>query len=244
MLDMLAAGAAHPAPPWSTAVLILAALWWVGFFMAAIKTTPLRVARRLYWVGTGGAALLAGLAVSHRGGSAVVAVAGFVVVIALLYAATRTPYLKIGDRLIAASVAEHDRDDRDRGVDPQPPAPDDYATSTAGGLWWILFCLTVFAAVGVALPNRDGSPDWWGWVGLALVVVMALGVGILDGRGRFSVARRQWIPAALAAVASIPLYGVPVVLYIAAYLLGRRLPGDWGLAAGRHARRGGHDEVT
>jgi hypothetical protein len=52
---------------------------------------------------------------------------------------------------------------------------------------------------------------------------MAPAVGVLDGRGRFPVARGQWVPAALAALASIPLYGVPVVLYVAGYLLGRRL---------------------
>ncbi|TQR87070.1 hypothetical protein D8S82_08410 [Mycobacterium hodleri] len=223
----LAAGMAQPGPPWSTALLALAGLWWLGFFVASFRTKELRVERRLYWLGHGGAAVLA---LSHRGWQAVLGGTGLVVFITLLYAVLNTPYLKIGDRLISASDSDRRRDERDRGMIPRPPALENYATSTPGAFWWILVCLTVISAICVALPAH---PDWRSWVGVALVGFMAPAVGVLDGRGRFPVARGQWVPAALAALASIPLYGVPVVLYAAGYLLGRRL----SVGYGRHAKR-------
>jgi len=173
---------------------------------------------------------LAGLALSHRGWPAVLGGTGLVVFVTTLYAVLRTPYLKIGKRLITASDSDRRRDERDRGIAPRPPAVENYATSTPGAFWWILLSLTVLSAICVALPPH---PDWRSWVGLALVGFMAPAVGMLDGRGRFPVARGQWVPAALAALASIPLYGVPVVLYAAGYLLGRRL----SVSHGRHAKR-------
>ena len=242
VLHVLAAGAAQPAPAWSTALLALAGLWWLGFFIASIWTKELRVERRLYWLGHGGAAVLVGLALSHRGWQAVLGGTGLVVFITLLYAVLRTPYLKIGDRLITASDSDRRRDERDRGITPQPPALDNYATSTPGAFWWILLSLTVMSTICVALPGRAGSGDWSFWAGLAMVGFMAPAVGVLDGRGRFPVARRQWVPATLAALAAIPLYGVPVVLYAAGYLLGRRLSVSYCWyhdRAGRHAK---HDD--
>jgi hypothetical protein len=234
---VLAAGAAQPAPAWSTALLALAGLWWLGFFIASFRTKELRVERRLYWFGHGGAAVLAGLALSHRGWHAVLGGMGLVVFVTLLYAVLRTPYLKIGGRLISASDSDRRRDERDRGIAPRPPALENYSTSTPGAFWWILLSLTVLSAICVALPPHI---DWRSWVGLALVGFMAPAVGVLDGRGRFPVARGQWVPAVLAALASIPLYGVPVVLYAAGYLLGRRLSVSYGWyhdRAGRHAKR-------
>jgi hypothetical protein len=234
---VLAAGAAQPAPAWSTALLTLAGLWWLGFFIASFRTKELRVERRLYWFGHGGAAVLVGLAMSHRGWQAVLGGTGLVVFITTLYAVFNTAYLKIGDRLITASDSDRLRDERDRGIAPRPAALENYSTSTPGAFWWILVFLTALSAICVALPPH---PDWSSWVGLAMVGFMAPAVGVLDGRGRFPVARGQWVPAALAALASIPLYGVPVVLYAAGYLLGRRLSVSYGWhhdRAGRHAKR-------
>lgn len=234
---VLAAGATQPAPEWSTALLALAGLWWLGFFVATFQTKELRVERRQYWFGHGGAAVLVGLSLSHRGWQAVLGGTGLVVFVTLLYAVLNTPYLKIGDRLITASDSDRRRDERDRGITPRPPAPENYATSTPGAFWWILLGLTVLAAICVALPPHA---DWRSWVGLAMVGFMAPAVGVLDGRGRFPVARGQRVPAALATLASIPLYGAPVVLYAAGYLLGRRLPVGYGWyhdRARRHAKR-------
>ncbi|WP_149478238.1 hypothetical protein [Mycolicibacterium sp. P1-18] len=183
MLNVLAAGAAPPPPTWSTVVLALAGVWWVAFFVASFRATTLRVERRLYWLGHGGAAVLAALAVSHRGWPAVVGVTGLVTFVALLYAVLNTPYLKIGDRLITASESDRRRDERDRGIDPRPAALENYSTSTPGAFWWILAALTALSAISFALPARDGSADWRSWVGPVLIAVMAPGVGVLDGRG-------------------------------------------------------------
>lgn len=237
MLHVVAAGTAQPAPEWSTTLLALAGLWWLGFFVASFRTKELRVERRLYWLGHGGAAVLVGLALSHRGWQAVLGGTGLVVFITTLHAVLNTPYLKIGDRLISASDSDRRRDERDRGMPPRPPALENYSTSTPGAFWWILLCLTVMSAICVLPP---GPADWRSWVGPVMVGFMAPAVGVLDGRGRFPVARGQWVPAALAALASIPLYGVPVVLYAAGYLLGRRLSVSYGWyhdRAGRHAKR-------
>jgi len=220
-----AARTAPEIPSWSAALFVLAGLWWLGFFIAAIRTKELRVERRRYWLGYGGVAVLAGLGLCFQGWQTGLYTAGFVMVYTVMYAALKTPYLKIGDRLITASESDRRRDERDRGIAPQPPARENYATSSPAKMWWILVFFSSMSATGVLLPH-DG--DWRSWIVPVMYLVFAPFIGLQDGRGRFPVARRQWIPAALTGLASIALYGIPIVLYAVAYLIGRRMPVSYG----------------
>ncbi|KAA0093552.1 hypothetical protein CIW49_26145 [Mycolicibacterium sp. P1-18] len=227
-MNVLAAGAVRSVPmipAWSATLFVLAALWWLGFFIAAIRTKELRVERRLYWLGYGGVAVLAGLGLCFRGWQTGAGGAGFVVAYTVLYAALKTPYLKIGNRLITASDSDRRRDERDCGIAPRRPARENYATSSPAKMWWLLVFFSAMSAASVLLPH-DG--DWRSWIVPVMYLVYAPFIGVLDGRGRFPVARRQWVPAALVGVASVALYGIPVVLYAAGYIVGRRLPVSYG----------------
>lgn len=237
MVNVLAVGEGPAIPGWSATLFALAAAWWLGFFIAAVRTKELRVERRRYWLGYGGVAVLTGLGLCFQGWQAGVTATGFVMLYTTLYAALKTPYLKVGDRLITASASDRRRDEQDRGIAPREPTPDFYATSSPAQLWWAVAILAAMAAVGVLMPDDD----WRTWIGPVIVVLYAPCVGLLDGRGRFPVARRQWVPATVAGVASIALYGVPIVLYAAGYFAGRRLPVGRAQGDDTAVRKSDHD---
>lgn len=212
-------------PDWSVAALVVAAMWWVGFLVALMRTQELSAERRFYWLGHAGAAALVAVGFAYLGWKSAVGAAALVAMQSTLYAALKTPYLKIGGRLISASDSDRRRDEKDRGLPPRPPKPDDYGTSSAAKAWWILAFVSMMAAAVVLRPDGDDSRSH---LGLVLMVVVAGMFGHIDGRARMPVARGKYVPAALAALASIALYAIPVVFYFAGYFVGTKLPVSYG----------------
>lgn len=212
-------------PDWSVAALVVAAMWWVGFLVALMRTKELSAERRFYWLGHAGAAALVAVGFAYLGWKSAVGAAALVAMQSTLYAALKTPYLKIGGRLISASDSDRRRDEKDRGLPPRPPRPEDYGTSSAAKIWWFMAFFSVMAAA-VMLGPDDG--DSRSHLGLVFMVVVAGMFGHIDGRARMPVARGQYVPAALAALASIALYAVPVVFYFAGYFVGTKLPVSYG----------------
>lgn len=204
--------AIDPAPVlavWQWLFLAGAGLGLAGVFGSQFAEST-QVRRRGFWLGWLTAAVSAAVAVSPRGPSAVAATAVSCLLPAALGAYVRTPYLKIGARIV--SFFPQDADGR---VHPGPP--DSYnGVTTPRKQWWFLVALAAFVAAAILELG-------WSWrtvAAAAFVSAVSAGTGAQDGRGGFPAARGQGLQAFLAMIASIPAYGIPVVGYVVGYRLG------------------------
>ena len=216
-VGVLAAGWHHVTPPASSKALMFSAFaLWAAFFVAEFFIHELPTKRRAYWSTWLGGCALAALAVVHRGWATSVGLFAVLALAGVVTAIRYTPYLKIGGRVIA--VCGYDRREGRRAPTPTFPRP--LRDRTGPHLWWLLVGLAVFVSLSVVTSG-------WGWraylFGNMLLGMMGL-FGFDDGRQRFPILRRQYLQAALVTVVSIPLCGVPVLVYVAAYALGARRP--------------------
>lgn len=62
-------------------------------------------------------------------------------------------------------------------------------------------------------------------VAAAIFVLCAAVIGFVDMAGDFPCFRRQYVPAAVLAAVTVPMYCAPVVLYLVCYQIGRWLKG-------------------
>jgi hypothetical protein len=150
----------------------------------------------------------------------------------VFWAHLTTPYLKIGGRIFALTMADSRPDPDPNTGDGLPkltPPPDSYpAPVTAATAWWILAILTVTAAVGVYL----GGWTWQTAAVTAVLVVLGTVSGIDDASRRLPAFRGQHAQAFVIAVASILLWLAPVISYAAGYALGTRRPMGKGSRTG------------
>ncbi|AMD55735.1 hypothetical protein ATO49_23535 [Mycolicibacterium fortuitum subsp. fortuitum DSM 46621 = ATCC 6841 = JCM 6387] len=65
----------------------------------------------------------------------------------------------------------------------------------------------------------SGPAEWVFWAGAAIAII-----GV-DMAGDFPCFRRQYVPAAVLAAVTVPMYCAPVVLYLVCYQIGRWLKG-------------------
>ncbi|GAB4980922.1 hypothetical protein MAHJHV61_00390 [Mycobacterium avium subsp. hominissuis] len=217
MVIAFAAAAIRVTPPgWSTALMFCAFAVWAAFFIADFFIHDLAVKRRAYWSGWLGGCTLAALALLDRGWSTAVAAFGAFALVGAIAAIRFTPYFKIGGRVIAL----HASDRREGRPAPTPTFPRPIRDTTGPHFWWLFVVLAAFASLCVVV----GSYSWQTLaVGGPLVVVMAM-FGIDDGRRRFPIVRRQYLQAVLLAAVCIPLYEVPLLVYVAAYAFGAWQP--------------------
>lgn len=178
-----------------------------------------RLMRRIYWLSWLAGGLLMTLATRDQDPSRTLGIVGFAVAMSVMMAFFRTPFLKIGNTIYAASSSDRE---------PDPPEEDEDAGSAlsygklrAPTVWWLLAILVGASAYVV-----------WseGWTGRSAVVagsfaLAAAIIGFVDMAGDSPRFRRQYVPAAVLTVVSIPLYCAPAVLYVLCYEIGRWLKG-------------------
>ncbi|EID16031.1 hypothetical protein [Mycolicibacterium phlei] len=164
-------------------------------------------ARRVFWFGwLAGGAVVALTFRPPEGKDAVVAITWMV--FAWIYAYFRTPFIKIGDRIYAFTLAQ-------RGVDPPPDAYGQLLT--AAKMWWVA---ALFSSSVVFVAVNEGMTHPASIGGAALSALLFFGLGRADASEGFPVARRQRIPLAVAAITSIPLLCLPALAYFAGFRAG------------------------
>ncbi|MBB5163565.1 hypothetical protein [Mycobacterium sp. AZCC_0083] len=184
--------------------------------------------RRAYWLGwlLGGSLVV--ISVAHRGLDWALMLAGTITFYAVFWAFMKTPYLKLGDRILALTLDNRrpDPSSRANDHDPSPDLPADrYGNLSAGAFWWLA---TLMISAGGAAVTIGGWHNirlslWAGFLTLAAGLV-----GYRDATGGFARARGQRLPALLATAASVLLFGVPPVLYLLAYQIGYRTQAEHG----------------
>lgn len=198
----------------------------IGPMGATFVKDDLRMERRLYWGGWLSAAAFTTAAIWERGWEGRLGGPLLCLFIAGFYAYTRTPYLKIGDRIYAwrqsdihAGMLEDDR---------KPLSPSGYSTDvTVAKTWWLFAGLSIWFGVWVF------SEGWHGWpiFGVAVCSVTGLIAGIDDGTRMLPPVRGQRVQGFVSLIASIPMFGTPPIAYTLGYQLGLHRP----VGHGRHA---------
>ena len=184
--------------------------------LSIIFIKDIRLERRVYWGSWLLTSLFISVSLSERGWGATAIGACACAGTALLYAYLRTSYIKIGGRIHTYTLY---RNRPDGAAVATPPPPDAYGNVlTAPKFWWTI-ALFALAAATVALAQGPTAAT----VGGGLFVAASIAVtGYIDGYEGFSVARRQYVQLAVITIASIPLLLLPMLAYVAAYLIGRR----------------------
>jgi DivIVA domain-containing protein len=119
--------AALATTPWTRFLLWASVALMVAATLGAFVNNP-RVQRRIYWSGCLLGAAGAALAVSFHGGwCRSLTTFTFLVLLSVLTAFFRTPYLKVGRRIIAASRSDRRADPEDRPP-PAEPHPTQHLT--------------------------------------------------------------------------------------------------------------------
>jgi hypothetical protein len=223
--------AARTSPPaWQNAAFVGTILCFAVAGIPAFKKVELSTARKLYWSGCIGAALLGAVTVSRRGWAACLAVVFLISFLSLLRAYFQTPYLKIGRRVIAHSISDTlaEESDQSRSDSQDPPADSYSGLATAPKQWW------VFAALACILGGAVYSLgwDWRGIFAVAFLTFLGAATGHDDSSRNLTMARGQKVQALIVLVASIPMFLVPPAAYLAGYQIGKRHPHN----RSRHSR--------
>jgi hypothetical protein len=228
----------HP-PSWAMPLLIAGVVIVGGAFLALDRVHDRRLQRRIYWSGWIAGGVLAAFGLLFRGWPVTAAVFGLVMFGAVFYAYFFTAYLKIGRRIVAFSGVNSrpdvPADDSKATPPPAAQARDAYfGEVSAAKFWWVFVGLVALLAAGVHL----GGWAWQAIAFMAVIVVVSAACGVDDATRRLRMARGQYLQAVVVAVLSIQLWGVPVIVYLLGYLIGKRWPMGYGLRdpVGRHAR--------
>ncbi|WP_163746953.1 hypothetical protein [Mycolicibacterium helvum] len=177
--------------------------------------------RLIYWLGWMSAVACAAVSLLPLGlKTTVITFVGFAFAV-VFWAWLTTPYLKIGRRTFALTMADRrSGQGPDSGEDAPAQLPANHYPGpvTAGTVWWIFAILTTAAGVGVYLGG-------WRWQTITVAVVLtALGAisGLDDASRALGPARGQHVQAAVIAVASILLWLAPIAAYAIGYTIGLR----------------------
>lgn len=175
-----------------------------------------RLERRTYWLSWLAGGLLMTLAARMQNPDRALGIAGFSAAMSVMMAFFRTPFLKIGNTIYAASSSDRKPDPPEDGE-----SDDSYGKVSAPTLWWLLAILVGVSAFLVWDEGWAGSPI----IAAAVFALCAAMIGFVDMAGGFPRFRGQYVPAAVLAVVSIPLYCVPPLLYLLCYEIGKWLKG-------------------
>jgi hypothetical protein len=202
--------------------------------LASVFVRDRRLDRRIYWVGWLIATPCISFGVLSRGWRASLAIGLLCVFAAVLYAYFRTPFLKVGGRIYAFSIANSQPDPPANETPQEPPSapPSDSYPTVAGpvsarNLWWVLVAMTCLVSVGVYLAG-------WTWqiiLGAVFLTMVGGIAGMDDATRKLPIARGQYVQAGIVSVASILLWLAPTVCYLLGYGVGQR----WPMGRGKHA---------
>lgn len=199
-------------------------VFWAGAAIAIVGVgsgiflNDRRLQRRIYWLSWLAGGLLMTLAASEQNPDRALGIAGFAAAMSVMMAFFRTPFLKFGNTIYAASSSDRE---------PDPPENDEdgsalsYGKLRASTVWWLLAILAGASAYVVWVEGWTGRPA----VAAAIFVLCAAVIGFVDMAGDFPCFRRQYVPAAVLAAVTVPMYCAPVVLYLVCYQIGRWLKG-------------------
>jgi hypothetical protein len=197
----------------------------VSFSLSSFHLTR-SAQRRIYWASACLAAVSGFLAAypnSHTG----LGIGGIFFGTMTFVAYGTTPYIKIGGKIYALTVADSQPDPEDAPPtdtsDPQfDPTPDSYnGLLTAAKTWWMLVGITVIAAANAYAFLFSNGKAGVAAMGSVFLVLLAIGAGYGDGSWTYPIARRQYLQFG---AASLITAGSFALLYLAAYYTARRLP--------------------
>lgn len=212
-------------------------------FIAGFSLSSFHLARsaqrRIYWACACLAAVFGFLAAYPNSKTGLV-VAGLFFAAMTVAAYVTTPYIKIGGKVYALTVADSQPDPEDAptpsadlaGAESTPtaaasdkrfdPAPDSYSgLLTAAKMWWMLVVIALIVAVNAYAFLFSNGEAAVAAVGAAFLTLLAICVGYADGSWDYPIARRQYLQLG---VASLITAGTFAMLYLAAYYTARRLP--------------------
>jgi len=181
------------------------------------------IQRRIYWVSVAVAAVF-GAAMAYPKWTTGLWIAGILLGAMTVAAYTTTPYIKIGGRIFALSLADSQPESQ---AAPHPgdaidPTPDSYSGMlSAAKMWWMLVIIAVIAGGNVYFAAVGREKGFIPWIAAAFIALLALGIGYADGSWDYPLARRQYIQFA---VASLVTAGAVALLYLASYFTARVYP--------------------
>lgn len=198
----------------------------IGRMAATFVNDDLQMERRLYWGGWLTAAALLTSASWDRGWEGRIGVPLLCLFVASFYAYTRTPYLKIGNRIFAWRQSDIDADTpRDQRKQLKPSGY--LANVTVTKTWWLFAGISVWFGVWVLFEGWHG----WSIFGVAVCGAVGLIAGFDDGTRRLPPVRAQRLQGLVILVASLPMFGIPPLTYTVSYQIGLCRP----VGKGRHA---------
>jgi hypothetical protein len=229
-LSLITEVARAGAPAWQNLAFVGAIVCFLIAGIPAFATVALPTARRLYWGGCLGAAVMGAVTVSRRGWAACLAVVLLIGFLAVLRAYFQTSYIKLGRRVIAHSISNTlaEEPEEYRRVQ-QEPAADSYSGAvTAPKQWWVLAGLTCILGGAVYMLGWD----WRGIFATGFLALLGAVTGHDDSSRTLPLVRGQKIQAFIVLVASIPMFAIPPVAYFIGYEIGKRHPHN----RSRHSR--------
>ncbi|WP_218060260.1 hypothetical protein [Mycobacterium malmoense] len=221
---LLGAGAVdqHAAqnPPWSMPLLV------TGIVILAVSAIPFflevgQSRRRLYWLAYLLGTVTMAIALSPRGWKASVGMCIAGAAVAVLFAFFYDgSLLKSGNRQFSYTLPPEQRS--------EAPAADTYlGVVPARNHWWLIAVGSCAFAYGIYLVG-------WAWeisTSVAAGVVLAAVSGWDDGARGMAIARGQRVQFVIASIASIMMFALPLLAYVAAYFGAKR----WAIPPRRHA---------
>lgn len=182
--------------------------------------------RRVYWACACAAALAAFFWVYPKWkdgiGLALLFVGALIVV-----AYCNTPYIKIGGKVYALTVQDTCPENDDNSPPAEndqdyDPAPDAYSgLITASKTWWLMLPLLVISSINVYHFIVGPGEGWVAAIGIAMLLLLAVGAGYGDASWGYNIARGQYIQFGIAAVITA---GAFAVVYLIAYYAGKHWP--------------------
>lgn len=208
-----------------TLIFFVAALLCLAIALVPLfSSKEIGTQRRIYWGGTGGAALCFFLASLPDLGTGALLILGSFVFMAIP-AYFSGPLIKVGGRVFAFRL-EHSRSGRtatgrdDSGAH-EPPSDSYGGNVTASKLWWLLIFVVGLCASTIFQYVIDTEKVWIVVVSAVALVTFAVMYGVADGSWGHRVARGQYVQFGIITIMTI---GTFTALYLAAYFASRRRP--------------------
>lgn len=205
---------------------LVTALIAATFFESFLKVSR-STHRTIYWTCTAAAAAC-GFMVAYPNYKEGLLTIAFVVGGLVMTAYFNTPYIKIGGKIYALTVADSQPDpdvedgQRELGGGDYDPAPDSYSgVLTPAKMWWGMVPLALMTGWSVWASSAGIQPWRYAFMGGGLLFVMASVGGLGDASWGYSVARRQYLAFVLVGILT---GGVFTLVYLIGYYAGKRWP--------------------
>ncbi|QUR69468.1 hypothetical protein [Mycobacterium spongiae] len=182
---------------------------------------PERLHRRIYWFGFLVGTILMSIAVSPRGwhASLAICIAGAMIAAGFAFFYDDS-LLKIGNRYFSYTMRPPGQQSPSSdGEEPYQPPPDSYlGVVSARNHWWLV-------AVSACVIGTGPYIVGWTWKISMLVGAAIVGAALSgwdDAGRRLPIARGQRVQFAIASLASLMVFALPLIAYLGAYFAASR----------------------